>query len=100
TDLSGNPTVRELLGRGRELSLAAYEHQEVPFERLVEELQPERSLTHQPLFQVMFLLQNDPLQAQSCPGIDAVDLKTETQTSQFDLTLAVHEDAEELSFSI
>ncbi len=100
TDLSGNPTVRELLARVREMSLAAYEHQEVPFERLVEELQPERSLTHQPLFQVMFLLQGNPLKALSLSGVDCVDLKTTTQTSQFDLTLAVSEEAEELSYSI
>src|SRR6266540_1075599 len=96
TDLSGNPSFVELLQRVRQLTLDAYSHQDVPFGHLVEVLQPERSLSHSPLFQVMFILQNLPVAdlKASALRIDPIDLPAET--SKFDLTLALMEAAEGL----
>ncbi|MDQ3172664.1 MAG: amino acid adenylation domain-containing protein, partial [Acidobacteriota bacterium] len=95
-DLSGNPTFRELLGRVREVTFGAYEHQDVPFEKLVEELQPERSLSRTPLFQVMFALQNAPGKALELQGLTLAPLRVEYGTTKFDLTLFVWEEVEGL----
>jgi len=97
TDLSGEPTFRELLRRVREVALGAYTRQDLPFERLVEELQPERDLSSTPLFQVMFALQNAPLESLDLSGLSLNICRIETGTSKFDLTLTIQEHAHELA---
>ncbi|MBV9927471.1 MAG: amino acid adenylation domain-containing protein [Acidobacteria bacterium] len=96
TDLAGDPTFRELLGRVRETALGAYAHQDMPFERLVEELQPDRSLNRQPLFQVMFVLQNAPMRPLELPGLDIETLRVHNETAKFDLLLSMREEGEHL----
>ncbi|HJR06705.1 MAG TPA: amino acid adenylation domain-containing protein, partial [Pyrinomonadaceae bacterium] len=91
TDLSGQPTFLELLGRVREVTLGAYAHQDVPFEKLVEELQPARELSHAPLFQVMFTLQNAPRPSLELPGLTLAQVELDTGTAMFDLSLSVEE---------
>ncbi len=89
TDLSGNPTFRELLGRVRAVTLGAYAHQDLPFEQLVEALQPERNLSYNPLFQVSFVFLNLPTLEVDLPGLEVELLETDRAGSQIDLTLAM-----------
>jgi len=91
TDLSGDPSFRQLLGRVREMALRAYAHQDLPFEKLVEELQPERDLSRNPLFQVMFVLQNAPARALKLSGLTLRPLAVDSGTAKFDLTLFMFE---------
>jgi amino acid adenylation domain-containing protein len=91
TDVGGNPSFRELLKRVREVTLGAYAHQDVPFEKLVEELQPERSMSHSPLFQVLFSLQNTAQERLELPGLELSSWETGQETSKFDLTLGALE---------
>jgi len=86
-DLSGNPTFRELLHRAREVTLGAYAHQSIPFERLVEELQPERDLSRTPLFQVAFAFQNFPSHNLKLPGLTLRSEPAEIGSAKFDLML-------------
>ena len=89
--LSGRPTFRQLLAQVREAALGAYAHQEVPFEKLVEELQPVRSLSHTPLFQVMFSLQREAKTSQSVPGLTFRLVRGEGHVAKFDLNLTLAE---------
>ncbi|HEX8150236.1 MAG TPA: amino acid adenylation domain-containing protein [Pyrinomonadaceae bacterium] len=99
TDLSDDPTVRELLGREREVALGAYAHQDVPFERLVEELQPQRNLSQTPLFQVVLAMQNAPRGAFELAGVRMTEEPVESGTAKFDLVLTLEETAEGLAAS-
>ena len=93
-DLSENPSFPELLKRIRKTCLEAYSHQDLPFEKLVEELQPERSLSHGPLFQVMFVLQNSPGMMKKLGELQINRLDLRTGSAKFDLTLNLKEGAE------
>jgi amino acid adenylation domain-containing protein len=97
TDLSGDPTFRELLSRVRETALGAYDHQDLPFEKIVEELQPERSLGHSPIFQVMFVLQNQPQAGFALSGLKITPVNRESDSAKFDLTLYMTERDDGLS---
>jgi amino acid adenylation domain-containing protein len=87
TDLSGEPAFDELVGRVRAVSLEAFAHQDLPFERLVAALNPPRDLSHHPVFQVIFALQNAPRPELPVTGLDVQPARAERATSQFDLTL-------------
>jgi amino acid adenylation domain-containing protein len=92
TDLSGDPDFREVLRRVRQGTLGAYEHQDVPFEKLVEELQPERSLSHAPLFQVLFTMDTTGGGAVESPaGLRMEGMGTEPTAAKVDLSLAMSE---------
>ncbi|HSL71820.1 MAG TPA: condensation domain-containing protein, partial [Longimicrobiales bacterium] len=90
-DVRGNPSFRELLGRVRETALGAYAHQDLPFEKLVEELQPERDMSRSPLFQVMFVLQNAPGEAWVLEGLSLSGVESAGDTAKFELMLGLVE---------
>nr|WSX25249.1 amino acid adenylation domain-containing protein [Streptomyces tubercidicus] len=91
TDLSGDPTFRELVARVRETDLAAYAHQDVPFERVVEAVNPSRSLSHTPLFQVLLTLQSNADSTFSLPGVEASFGDVATGVAKTDLTFYLEE---------
>ncbi|WP_162911639.1 non-ribosomal peptide synthetase [Streptomyces koyangensis] len=91
TDVSGGPTFRQLVGRVKETSLAAYAHQDFPFERLVEVLNPARSAARHPLFQIMLALQNNETADVRLPGLDVAPEPVITRTARFDLMFSLAE---------
>ncbi|MBA3533185.1 MAG: amino acid adenylation domain-containing protein, partial [Ardenticatenales bacterium] len=100
TELGGDPSFRELLQRVRRLTLDAYDHQDVPFDKIVEALQAGRDQSRSPLFQVMFVLQNAPLGEQSLAGVSMEVLPTEAGIAKFDLILSFVEQEGKLVGSI
>ncbi|MFJ6462105.1 amino acid adenylation domain-containing protein [Streptomyces sp. NPDC091387] len=92
TDLSGDPAFTELLARVKDTALGAYDHQDLPFERLVEELAPDRDLSRNPLFQTLFALQNTPgADAWSLPGLTAEPIESPVREAKFDLSMYLAE---------
>jgi non-ribosomal peptide synthetase component F len=96
TNLCGDPTVRELLGRVREVCLGAYAHQDLPYEKLLEELRPPRDLSRNPLFQVLCVLHNTPREAPGLAGLTLSSMEVDIQKARFDLTLDLSETPEGL----
>ncbi|MDZ8135367.1 MAG: amino acid adenylation domain-containing protein [Nostoc sp. DedQUE04] len=96
TNLAGNPTFEDLLTRVRTKLLEAYAHQDLPFEQLVEELQPQRNLSYTPVFQVMFVLQNTPMSVFELPGLTISPLTIDNGSAKFDLTLEITETPEKI----
>ncbi|MBR8838803.1 MAG: amino acid adenylation domain-containing protein [Stigonema ocellatum SAG 48.90 = DSM 106950] len=89
TDLSDNPSFQQLLSRVRQVTLEAYARSDIPFEELVKALQPQRDLSHTPLFQVMFVLENAPISEVELTGLTVSPIATQRTIAKFDLTLFI-----------
>ncbi|GAX38392.1 non-ribosomal peptide synthetase [Nodularia sp. NIES-3585] len=96
TDVSGNPSFLDLLGRVRKVALDAYSHQDFPFDKLVEEIQPERNLSYNPIFQVWFAFNNSPMPPLEIEELTMSISELDSETAQFDLSLDMVEQQEEL----
>ena len=99
-DLSGNPIFRELLAQVRRVALEAYQHHDVPFEKVVEVINPERDLSHTPLFKVNFAFQNIPRQTLDLAALVISPIEIEREPAKFDLTLYAWEEEHGLKFSL
>jgi len=100
SDLSSNPSFRELLKRVRELTLGAYEHHDLPFEKLLQDINPERNLNQAPLFQVMFALQNVPAQPLEMPGLNVSRASVNRCAAIYDLSLSLRDEPDGLKQSL
>ncbi|HEY6802572.1 MAG TPA: amino acid adenylation domain-containing protein, partial [Pyrinomonadaceae bacterium] len=100
TNLGGNPSFREALKLVREVMLGAYAHQDLPFEKLVEELQPERSLSHTPVFQVAISFHNAPQESLELGDLEISGMESENLTAKFDLTLTISESSKEIASAL
>jgi len=96
TDLSGDPSFRELLSRVREVALGAYAHQDIPFDKLVQDLQPERSQSHNPIVQALFVMQNAPRQQRELPGLELSPFPVPLTRSKFDLAVFMSDNRTEM----
>ncbi|MGE5400587.1 MAG: amino acid adenylation domain-containing protein, partial [Ignavibacteriales bacterium] len=99
-NLAGNPTYEELLHRVKEVVIEAFNHQEIPFEVLVDELKVDRSLDHSPLFQTVFVFQNTPKEHLALPGLEIESAEIDTQTAKYDLTVSMTESEPVINASI
>ncbi len=99
-DLSGDPTFQTLLRRTREVTLAAFAHQDLPFEKLVEALRPRRDSSYSPLFQVMFQLETAPAETARLPGLETRCEVTSSNTAKFDLTFLIRDAADSLKVEV
>lgn len=97
TDVDVRADFKTLVQHVRKTALDAYAHQDIPFDKVVEVVQPERSLSHSPLFQVMFILQNVPDTIRELPGITLISQEIDSQTAKFDLEIDIHETSQGLS---
>jgi amino acid adenylation domain-containing protein len=100
TDLSGEPSFLELLARIREVALEAYAHQDLPFEKLLDELQPKRDMSRTPLFQIMFVFENAPSPTLELANLSLSHVETTMDAAKFDLTFGVAEDERGLLVSL